>query len=119
MTLEAFEEFVSFYDDTDFFGELTNEELLVAVQESSMAVEELGSGDENELQLLTLTEKNEKQNPRRNTWPRGRVRAIRVLEKAHALIKCTCKGGIRKIARQKTESITRRICWARDGEKER
>lgn len=58
MTSAAFEEFVSFDDNTEVFGELTNEELLAAAQESSSTTpEELESGDESEPQLLTLTEK--------------------------------------------------------------
>ena len=39
------------------FGELLNEELLVAAQESSTTPEELESDDESEFQVLTLTEK--------------------------------------------------------------
>lgn len=57
MAPQAFEEFVTFDDSTEVFGELTNEELLEVVQESSTATEKLGSDEENEPQLLTLTEK--------------------------------------------------------------
>ena len=48
MTSLAFEEFDSFDDNTEVFGELTNEELLEVAQNSSTATEELGSDDESE-----------------------------------------------------------------------